>query len=339
MRFTLKDIQRGTAEAPLESQIFAAETIAKSLKKFRENAKIKIDDHQSDTNVEKQKRKTKKERARISPSQILKMMKEVENRFIKPKPQKALDGALGVSLFDIAHSLGTSHAELRRKAERSGDIDLIRAFNHKIMTIVILTAEGKRVESYILDMMAAQHIVAKYDNLEGRFYLDFLIRCKDALTVSLEELNKNTEQISHLKKKLAESEKKQAEAQKRIRKTCEYEVVLGEEYDTYGEQGLKKVAKVAKKSIADMTNTERGLHKIQQNTRKELGLHRSIVNLLVKHNCTDKQILHEADLCLEALENFDSLVNKTGLERALKPKKEYLQPQLISTNEKPRYVS
>ena len=81
MKFTLKDIQRGTAEAPLESQVFAAETIAKGLKKLREEAEMKFIDHsqlnQPITNIEKPKRKTKKERARISPSQILKMMKEV----------------------------------------------------------------------------------------------------------------------------------------------------------------------------------------------------------------------------------------------------------------------
>ena len=290
------------------------------------------------TKVEKAKRKTKKERASISPSEILTMMEEVESQFIRPEPQDLLNGELGVTLFDIAQSLGASHAEIKRRFERSGEPEYCQAFGYKTMITIIVPAAGPRADSYVLDMAAAQSFISKYDNFRGRSYLHYLIKCKDALTVSLIELEKKTAQIEYLKKKVTESEQREAEP-KRIRKKPEHKVVVGEEFSTYDSEGLKKVAKVTAKTLDEMTNTERGLYNIQQNTKKELGLHKKIVRLLIDHKCSDKNILHEADLCLDALENFNSLVNKTGLERAMEPKKEYLQPQLFATGEKPKYIN
>ena len=63
------------------------------------------------------------------------------------------------------------------------------------------------------------------------------------------------------------------------------------------------------------------------------------MKLLIEHRCSDKQILYEADQCLDALESFNSLVNKTSLERALEPKRMYRQPQLFATGEKPKYIN
>ena len=280
----------------------------------------------------------KNNKTKISSKHILKMMKEVEERFVKPQPQPELGGRQGVTLSDISVSLGVKHFDSKRKLDRSSAIKRISALNHSLATYVAHSTNGSQYESYVMDIEAAQHIVSKYDNDAGWAYTDYLIRCKDALTVSLIELEKKTAQIEYLKKKVTESEQREAEP-KRIRKKPEHKVVLGEEFSTYDSEGLKKVAKVTAKTLEEMTNTERGLYNIQQNTKKELGLHKKIVRLLIEHKCSDKNILHEADLCLDALEKFNSLVNKTDLERAMEPKKEYLQPQLFATGEKPKYIN
>ena len=144
----------------------------------------------------------KKDKARMSADQVLQMMKEAESRFIKPVPRKELKGALGITLFDVAQSLGVSHYDLKRRIERSGELEYLKAFGHQTTTTIVVPPTGPRAESYVLDVMAAQHIVAKYDNWAGRFYLDFLIRCKDALKVSLDKYQKLETELAKANKKI-----------------------------------------------------------------------------------------------------------------------------------------
>ena len=198
-------------------------------------------------NIEKSKKREKKRTISLSPSETLNLMKEIESQFVQPRPQPELNGEVGVTLSDIARSLGVTHKDLKRKVDRSGAKGRINRMKHRIRTYILIPAAGARTDSYVMDITAAQHIVSKYDNDAGWAYTDYLIRCKDALTVSLAELEKNTIEINLLRKKLAESEQKQSEVQKKIRTPARHEVVLGEEFDTYCSDGLKKVAKVTRK--------------------------------------------------------------------------------------------
>lgn len=150
----------------------------------------------------------KKDKARISPEQVLKMMKEVEVRFIKPKPQPELNGALGVTLSDIAESLDIKLYGLKRKIERSGAIENLTSLNHLIKTYVSHLANGVLTESYVMDLASAQHIVSKYDNAAGWAYTDYLIRCKDALKVSLQEFQKLEAELKRSDSQLNEANKK-----------------------------------------------------------------------------------------------------------------------------------
>ena len=296
---------------------------------------------------EKSKEK-KKERPRISPAQIQKMMREVEANFIKPTAQAELGGKLGATLSDVAVNLGVSHAELKRKIERSGDIEYITAFNHEILTYVIIPSPGKKSDSYVMDIQAIQHIISNYNNFAGRYYLDYLIRCQKALTVSLEGLQQNSEEIQQLKKELEESRRKNTTTKIRNRKECEYNVILGEDYQKHVLNGVQRVACVTKKPLKKMTNIERGMFNIQQNIRKAFGLLKSSMSLLKKHECGDKQIMFQSDYCLDALDILDSQVNKTGLERALIPTKAekvnrlgaYIQPPLFENDGvEPKYIN
>lgn len=288
------------------------------------------------TKVEKTKKRSKRNNVKLSPAEILTMIKEVEDRFVKPTPQAELGGDLGVTLFEMADSLKALHKDIRKKVE--SELPYLTAFNFKVRKVIHTSLDNKTVESYVLDVMAAQYVLGGYNTAAGRYYRNFLLRCKDALTVSLIELEKNAEQIEYLKKRVAASEQKETDFSKKIREKRKYQVVLGEEFSVYDSDGLKKVAKVSKKTLDEMTNTERGLYNIQQNTRKQLGCHERVIELLIEHKCSDKNILHHADLCLDALQNFNSLVNKTGLERALEPKKQYIETQLFVTGEKPKYI-
>ena len=81
------------------------------------------------------KKRTKKDRASSSPSKLLKMMKEAEQKFITPTPQKALGGQPGVTLVDVANSLGAQHSDLRRRVE-SKDLEYLNLLKPRFCIVI-----------------------------------------------------------------------------------------------------------------------------------------------------------------------------------------------------------
>lgn len=251
----------------------------------------------------KRKNTKKKEKAKLLPSEIKKMMREVENNFIKPKPQKELNGDLGVTLFDIAQSLGTSHAELKRRVERSGELEYLKAFGHRTMSTVIVPSSGPKSLSFVLDVMAAQHIVAKYDNFAGRYYLDFLIRCKDAFKISLESHEKIRTELDDMSKKL--------EVFTRPKLTRKNNVVIrnvvAEKSDLFHDTTYRVERQTIKQpSKGDSKYDE---HYIQKLTKISKGNAKSIQNALLRKQCDLDVLNFKVNQLTEVSNEVDTLIN------------------------------
>lgn len=262
------------------------------------------------------KRRRKKDRANISASELKEKMAEVEANFIKPRPMKELDGELGVTLFDIAQSLGTSHAELKRSVERSGELEYLRVFGYQTMTTVIVPAAGPRSESYVINVMAAQHIVAKYDNFAGRYYLDFLIRCKDALKVSLGALQKTESNLKEAQRDLTEA-RKQIAALTQPRLTRRNNIILKKIIAEKG--GLfhdttyrveKEIIKQPKKEDANYDE-----HYLQKLSRITNGNIKSMGSALKKLSSDRDALSKRMDQLSDIGCEVDALINPTDEEK------------------------
>ena len=144
----------------------------------------------------------------MSPKELLELMAVVENEFIRPTSQDILGGDEGMTLYDVSKSLGAEHAVIRRKIERNRTVEYLTALNHKIMPNVILTAEGKMIDTFVLDIASIQHVVSSYNNERGWLFRDFLIRCKDALKVSLKSNIKLEKELESARTEIADANKK-----------------------------------------------------------------------------------------------------------------------------------
>ena len=257
----------------------------------------------------------RKGRARISGDQILQMMKDVESRFIKPKPQSELGGKLGVTLTDIAESLGVAHKDLRRKVERSGAVEKITCLNHLIRTYILIPAVGARTESYVMDIEAAQHIVSKYDNAAGWAYTDYLIRCKDALKVSLEDHKKLVADLAKANKKIEKL------TQPKISKTPKISTmkVIPAHNDHYHEGEFKLIPEVIQYPKKGETRYDEAY--VQKVTKITNGNIRGIKKALKNMGCSSEAINN----CLSVFEamgkDFDGLINPTDAKEYAELKK------------------
>ena len=109
---------------------------------------------------------------------------------------------------DIATSLGVKHSDLRRKFERSGSITYLTCLNYEVKTFVFTSRDNKEVDSYLMSLGAANHIVSAYSNWAAWLYRDFLIKCKDSLKVSLEVLQKTESTLKKAHEDLGEAKQK-----------------------------------------------------------------------------------------------------------------------------------
>ena len=268
------------------------------------------------------KRKTKKEKARISSDQLLEMIAEAETKFIKPKPQPDLDGELGVTLSDIAESLGVAHSDLRRKLERSGEMEFLTILNHKVKTIVFFTADNRAVDSYVLDMMAAQHIVAKYDNLSGRYYLDFLIRCKDALKVSLNEFQRLEADLKRSDNELAKANKKIAKlSQPKISKRPNIKTmkIVPAYNDPFHEGNFQLIPEVVQ--YPEKGETQYDEKYVQKMSKITKGNIKGIKKALNNMGCSSDVINNCFSLFESFGNDFDGLINPTDAKEYAELKK------------------
>jgi hypothetical protein len=106
--------------------------------------------------------------------------------FVSPTPRAELAGALGLSLHEVAQSLGIQFRDAKKKLEDRGMLERCRSQGFQAVAIatqleiheVTGHTYNRPVESYLLDVNAAKFFVAKYDNAVGDAYLAHLIACE-----------------------------------------------------------------------------------------------------------------------------------------------------------------
>ena len=122
------------------------------------------------------------------------MLQVVSNSFVSPSAQSALNGEIGLTLHDVALSLGAEFKIVKRKLLERGMLERIKAQNFTAVPVVTSIDAGsygeREIESFTLDVDAAKFFVAKYDNEIGDSYLAFLIN-QEKKVLSYEEVMAN----------------------------------------------------------------------------------------------------------------------------------------------------
>lgn len=145
-------------------------------------------------------------------------MKSIEtvSNFVVPSARVELDGQLGLTVHEIAQSLGTQHREVKEAVEREWE-NLIELTVRAITPTVPAGFTTKEVESYVLSVPAAQFIVARFGNKIGAAYCKYLIQ----QTQTLEQMEKGCEESPELALKFAEAVKNRALAALEAKKAKE----------------------------------------------------------------------------------------------------------------------
>jgi hypothetical protein len=127
----------------------------------------------------------------------------VSDGFVAPSNKQELDGALGLTVHEIAKSLGSRFQEVRDAIEREWDNML------ELQTVSVATlhpVNGQTVDSYVLSVPAAQFIVARFGNKIGAAYCKYLIQRAGVL----DRMEQNISESPELALKFAEAVKNQA---------------------------------------------------------------------------------------------------------------------------------
>lgn len=253
-------------------------------------------------------------RKKLSSFELKRKMLDFEGQFIKPKPQDELNGKHGVTLTDISVSLRVSHSDLKRKVDRSGAIDYLSALEYEIKPFIFLTAANKYVDSYVLDVMAAQHIVGSFNNVAGWYYRDFLIRSKEAFKVSLDQFNRIVEENNNTLKELQEAKKVIDQlTQPKIARRNKVSIkrIVADKSSLFHDTTYRiehQIIKQPKKS--DKCYNEHYIQKLSKITK---GNAEAIRKALGKVGC-DKEILNKkASDLLQVSAEVDSLINPDNM--------------------------
>ena len=265
----------------------------------------------------KEKSKERENKNPTSFSDMKQMIADTEARFIRPTPRDELGGVLGITLQDIATSLGVSHKDLRRKLEKpeNNDLDFITSRNYLIRKVFLIPAAGARTHSYVMDIRAAQFVVSSYNNFAGRTYRDYLLRTNEAFKVSLNQLEEQEKEIADLKKDLERLQSSGYKPKKSQRKEAVCELTVSQTTETSLLFGNLQVAKTIKKTLADMTPEERNLYDLQQGIRKSLGMLKKCRDRISLILAADDELVSYGNFIVDYLSNLDKLVNKTGLKK------------------------
>ena len=292
-----------------------------------------------------QKSKGRNQKPPSSYSEMKKMIEGFESRFIMPSMQPELDGVFGVTLKDIATSLGVAHKDLRRKIETSGDLEFITSRNYLIRKILLIPAAGARTDSYVMEVRAAQFVVSSYNNLAGRTYLDYLLRTNEAFKFSLDEMQEQTKKIEHLEK---ENGKLRKLASKSSRKEAVRELTVSQAKEKSHLFGEVEVAKTVKKTFDEMTPAERNLYDLQQGIKRSLGIMKKCRERIELLPATEACLSLHCKTIIDSIKVIDKVVNKSDLPKVLvsnsnpKPQKlgNYIQHPIFNfEDEQPMYIN
>jgi len=97
--------------------------------------------------------------------------------FVPPKPQSELNGELGLTVEDIARSLGVVKKNIRKLIRKE---TIQKGLNHAKFKCATFVAHhsfnDEEFEDYVLDVNAAKFVIARYGNKKGAEYLAYLVK-------------------------------------------------------------------------------------------------------------------------------------------------------------------
>jgi len=99
--------------------------------------------------------------------------------YVQPRPLEQLDGAVGLTLHDMAKILGVTFQVVREKAKRPVFWKMVKHMNSlaKVYTL-INDVTGLPFESIAMELSLAKMFIAKWDNEMGWSYLRYLGTCE-----------------------------------------------------------------------------------------------------------------------------------------------------------------
>ena len=131
-----------------------------------------------------------------------------KSKYVKPYPQQALNGTLGVTSEDIASALEVRHANVRKSLLDTNFIKHAETMGLNFTTVVVKIEKtrGRPRKVHVFDTESAKLFVARYGSLEGFKYCHFLVQCE---RVVFEMIPRLKEDLARLEKALAEKTQKQ----------------------------------------------------------------------------------------------------------------------------------
>lgn len=131
--------------------------------------------------------------------------KLVESNFIKPYPQEALDGQLGLTCEDLAKVLKTKREHVIRKFKSHKlNVENDGSFNFTQTWVKIKSGRGRKYASWVFCVDTCKLIIASYSNDIGHAYFKYLLKCErfvnEAAPKLMERLQKAEKEIEALKR-------------------------------------------------------------------------------------------------------------------------------------------
>jgi len=118
----------------------------------------------------------------------------------KPRPLEQLGGREGILLTELAEAVGTKHAEMRQKIERSFK-GIAKYLNLRTVAVATHHKNSKLpFTTYAMDTITAKMFLAKWDSPKGWDYLKYLLLCERIAEVEFRKAVAERDQaITHLK--------------------------------------------------------------------------------------------------------------------------------------------
>jgi hypothetical protein len=95
--------------------------------------------------------------------------------YIKPYPQPALDGELGLTAKDIAKSLGVKAENVRKKIRKA---NYAKIPEFLVIPVGMINENNRLYDEYIFSVMGAKAFVARWPNHMGDAYFKYLLDCE-----------------------------------------------------------------------------------------------------------------------------------------------------------------
>lgn len=167
-------------------------------------------------------------------------MKELSKiNFIEPKPQKELNGEIGLTANDISIALQIPMKRVNKKLSINHKFfEMCKLLNFKMVPCVTINDNNRLDKSWVFDLNAAKAFVAKYDNETGWRYLQFLLQCENILLKDIPKLKSELEAAKNLIERLSKKRIIRKKSEKYFRIT-----IIDKTTDIFGEPVLlsKKV--------------------------------------------------------------------------------------------------